>query len=299
VDAPAWRRLTAWYDTAHRDLPWRGEHRTPWGVLVSEVMLQQTPVARVLPVYEGWLARWPTVSAMAGASPADAVRAWDRLGYPRRALRLREAALACVDRHQAEVPADPDQLRALPGVGAYTAAAVAAFAFGRPVAVVDVNVARVMRRAADGIDDARPVRRSDVAGLQDQLPARAPEAVRANTAVMELGALVCTARAPRCHGCPWQPTCAWHAAGHPPATSAAPRQPAFPGSDRQVRGRLLAVLRQASGPVSSETLAQAWTVDQVQRERALQGLVADGLVEHTGQGWALPGPGTQTGAGTG
>ncbi len=143
-------RVLDWYADHARDLPWRAADRTPWGVLVSEVMLQQTPVARVLPQWLAWMERWPTPSDLADAAPGDAVRAWDRLGYPRRALRLHAAAVALRDEHGGEVPDDHAQLLALPGIGSYTAAAVASFAFGQRYAVVDTNVRRVHARAVTG-----------------------------------------------------------------------------------------------------------------------------------------------------
>jgi len=289
VDTGGWAQLLDWYDSAARDLPWRAPGRSPWGVLVSEVMLQQTPVARVVPVYEAWLARWPEPGSLAGSTPGDAVRVWNRLGYPRRALRLREAGLACIDRHDGQVPDDPAELLALPGVGPYTASAVGAFAFGRRCAVVDVNVARVVRRAGGGVDDPRPATRADRDCLQRRLPTAAGTAVRVSAALMELGALVCTARAPDCASCPWRERCAWHAAGRPPVRGNTPRQPPFPGSDRQVRGRLLALLREAPGPVGRDVLESAWATDPPQRERALSALVADGLAVRARDGWALPG----------
>jgi len=149
-------RILGWYDVAARDLPWRRPEATPWGVLVSEVMLQQTPVARVLPVWESWLATWPEPADLAGAGAGEAVRAWGRLGYPRRALRLHAAAVAIVERHEGQVPDDHEALRALPGVGEYTAAAVASFAFGRRHVVLDTNVRRVLARVAEGREHPGP-----------------------------------------------------------------------------------------------------------------------------------------------
>src|SRR5690606_7452204 len=137
----------AWFDHAARDLPWRRPECSPWGVLVSEIMLQQTPVVRVLPAWMSWMERWPTPAHLAAASQADAVRAWDRLGYPRRAKRLWECAGEIVRRHGGEVPDDEEELLALPGIGAYTAAAVRSFAFGRRAVVLDTNVRRVIARA--------------------------------------------------------------------------------------------------------------------------------------------------------
>ena len=281
--------LLAWYDRAARDLPWRSPDATPWAVLVSEVMLQQTPVSRVLPAYREWLARWPTPAALAADSPAAAVRAWGRLGYPRRALRLHAAAVAVRERFAGELPSDVDELLTLPGVGAYTARAVAAFAFGQRVPVVDTNVRRVVARAVAGDGAAAPpsVPR-DFAAVEALLPPEPAVAARFSVAVMELGALVCTARAPRCDACPITAACAWRAAGYPEYTGPSVRPQRFAGTDRQVRGLLLSVLREAEGPVEAVRLDATWA-DPVQRQRALDSLVVDGLVDPLPDGrYALP-----------
>lgn len=274
--------VVAWYAASARDLPWRAADRTPWGVLVSEVMLQQTPVARVEPVWRAWLARWPTPADLAAASGADVLRAWGTLGYPRRALRLHEAARAVVARHDGVLPATEAELRALPGVGAYTAAAVAAFAFGRRAVVLDTNVRRVLARTLDGV--AQPpahLTTGETARAAAVVPDADAAAARWSVAVMELGALVCTARAPRCAVCPVADLCAWRRAGHP-AADAPRRTQAWAGTDRQARGRLMAVLRSAPGPVTASELAAAWP-DDAQRERALESLLDDGLaVRHPG-----------------
>jgi A/G-specific adenine glycosylase len=280
-------RVIDWYDANARDLPWRADDATPWGVLVSEVMLQQTPVARVTPVWLAWLTRWPSPSALAAAPCGEAVRAWGRLGYPRRALRLHEAATAMVDRHEGEVPASYDDLLALPGVGAYTAAAVAVFGFGQRHAVLDTNVRRVYARALHGDADAAtpsPSMAERKAAL-DLVPTA--RAARHSVAVMELGALVCTSQAPRCGACPLVASCAWHAAGRPDGRS--PRRPqTYAGTDRQARGRLLAVLREAEGDVDQAALDAVWD-DVPQRERALGGLLSDGLIQSAGAGrYRLP-----------
>ncbi|MCW2568224.1 MAG: A/G-specific adenine glycosylase, partial [Mycobacterium sp.] len=192
-----------WYAENARVLPWRSETATPWAVLVSEIMLQQTPVARVLPAYDAWLARWPTPAALAAEPAGEAVRMWGRLGYPRRALRLHECAVTLVGRHGGEVPSDVDALLALPGIGAYTARAVAAFAYGRRVPVVDTNVRRVVARAVEGSAEAgAPSTTRDLAAVEALLPAEPSTAARLSIALMELGALVCTARSPRCPECP-------------------------------------------------------------------------------------------------
>jgi len=279
-----------WYAAHARPLPWRDPTTTPWGVLVSEVMAQQTPVARVAPEWVRWLERWPTPSALAAASPGDAVRAWGRLGYPRRALRLHEAAVAIRDRHAGVVPDSVDALRALPGVGDYTAAAVACFAFGIPTPVVDTNVRRVLTRVLLGREYAAPSLTVAERSLAARaMPTTPDDAVVWNVAVMELGALVCTARSPRCGECPLAGECAWLGAGRPAYEGPARRGQAWVGTDRQARGTLLQVLRDTASDVPAEALAQAWP-DALQRARCLDTLVADGLVEPLAEGrYRLPG----------
>jgi A/G-specific adenine glycosylase len=279
-----------WYAASARRLPWREPDAGAWAVLVSEFMLQQTPVSRVLPAYTAWLERWPTPAALAAEPPGEAVRAWGRLGYPRRALRLHAAATAIVERHGGVVPAGHADLLALPGVGVYTAAAVASFAYGQRHAVVDTNVRRVFARAVDGV--AKPSRsptRGDLELAESLLPDDPATAARWAVASMELGALVCTARSPRCGACPISGRCAWVLAGRPLYDGPPRRGQTYDGTDRQARGRLLAVLRDATGPVPRHDLDQAWP-DAVQRERALDGLVSDGLVEPLARDrFALPG----------
>ena len=279
--------LTAWYATARRDLPWRRPGIGAWAVLVSEVMLQQTPVARVVPVFEAWQQRWPTPAALAASSPGDAVRMWGRLGYPRRALRLHAAAQAVLDQHGGHVPLTVPGLLTLPGVGDYTARAVAVFALRQRHPVVDTNVRRVVARLVEGLADA-PVSRRDLGLVEALLPEQDEPAALASIALMELGALVCTSRAPRCAACPVSAGCAWLAAGSPELAAPLRRPQGYTGTDRQVRGRLLAVLRDHSGPVEGGRLAQVWD-EPVQRARALDGLVADGLVDPLPDGrYALP-----------
>ncbi|MGH9033061.1 MAG: A/G-specific adenine glycosylase [Acidimicrobiia bacterium] len=282
--------VIAWFDDHARDLPWRSPDRRPWGVLVSEVMLQQTPVARVEPVWRAWIDRWPRPADLSVAEPGEAIRAWGRLGYPGRALRLRAAALAIVERHGGRVPASYQDLRALPGVGDYTAAATAVFAFGHRHAVLDTNVRRVLARAVTG--QARPSS-ATTAGERRLAEALVPDdAATAATwavAVMELGALVCTARSPRCDACPIATGCAWRLAGAPASTGPAPRVQPWAGTDRQARGRLMDVLRGDDRVVHESRLNDAWPHDPVQRERALDALVADGLVEQLAGGrYRLP-----------
>jgi A/G-specific adenine glycosylase len=274
------RPVVRWYRRHARELPWRSSPPDPWSVMVSEFMLQQTPVDRVRPVFAAWLARWPEPAALAAAPSGDAVRMWGRLGYPRRALRLHSASRAIVDQHGGAVPTHLDDLRALPGVGDYTAAAIAAFAHGARVAVLDTNVRRVHARTLDG--DAFPRSNAPtVAERQralDLLPMRGSAAAEASVAVMELGALVCTARAPRCDRCPVSSSCGWFQAGRPAWEGPARRGQSYAGTDRQCRGALMAVLRESATPVTGIALRDAWPTDDVQRLRALDGLVADGLV---------------------
>jgi A/G-specific adenine glycosylase len=281
--------LLDWYPRHARDLPWRRPGTTAWGVMVSEFMLQQTPVARVEPIWLDWMGRWPVPSALAAAPRAEVLRAWGKLGYPRRALRLHEAAGVIAAQHGDVVPSDVDALEALPGVGSYTARAVAAFGYGRRCPVVDTNVRRVVARAVHGAGDAGPARvRADLADVDALLPPADAEAAVVSIGLMELGAVVCTARAPRCGICPVRPECAWVAAGSP--EYAGPRKPvqAFAGTDRQVRGRLLDVLRDAEHPVERAALDAVWS-DAGQRDRCLDSLLVDGLAEQLDDGrFALP-----------
>ncbi|HEY8717511.1 A/G-specific adenine glycosylase [Pengzhenrongella sp.] len=269
-----------WFTVHARDLPWRAADRTAWGVLVSEVMLQQTPVVRVLPAWTQWMARWPTPDDLAAAGTADVLRAWGRLGYPRRALRLQECARAIATSHAGVVPRDEADLLALPGIGPYTAAAVVAFAHGGRSVVLDTNVRRVLARTVTGT--ALPPPSQTAAELRTAtalVPLEPDRAARWAAASMELGALVCTARAPRCEACPVASLCAWRAAGHPSDAHAANRRTqAWAGTDRQARGRVMALLRATHGPVPRASVEAAWP-DRSQLERALTGLVKDGLAE--------------------
>ena len=285
------QRILDWYSTEARDLPWRLPGVSAWGVLVSEVMLQQTPVTRVEPAWRSWMSQWPTPADLAASAPGDAVHAWGRLGYPRRALRLHGAAVAMVERHGGQVPDAVEELRALPGVGAYTAAAVSAFAFGRRTAVVDTNVRRVLTRIVLGAGQAAPSLTRAELDLAGSLLPESPDVARTwGVAVMELGALVCSARSPRCPGCPVRDLCAWQGAGHPAYEGPTRRPQPWHGTDRQCRGTLLAMLRATSGPVTAHAVSAAWSSDDTQRERCLDSLVADGLVEPlSGNRFRLPG----------
>ncbi len=281
--------ILGWYDAHARDLPWRHPTASAWSVLVSEFMLQQTPVVRVLPVHQVWLDRWPTPADLAAEPSGEAVRAWGRLGYPRRALRLHATAVAIVTNHGGAVPDSYEALRALPGVGDYTAAAVAAFAYRQRQVVLDTNVRRVLGRVVSGVEfPARSVAKAERAVAESLLPEDAPTAATWSVAVMELGALVCTADRPKCPACPVVDACAWHTAGRPPYDGPPRPVQTYAGTDRQCRGRLLAVLRDAPGSVPRARLDEAWD-DAPQRERCLGSLLADGLVVVVGEDrYALP-----------
>ena len=273
--------LIAFFDEHGRTLPWRDPSASPWAVLVSEVMLQQTPVIRVLPVFSDWMQRWPEPADLAADSPASAIRLWGRLGYPRRALRLHAAATAITVDHRGVVPESVDTLLTLPGIGEYTARAVAAFAFGARTPVVDTNVRRVLSRVVRGVDEPRePATPADRALMTTLLPAEPPRAARFSAAVMELGALVCSARSPACDSCPLADRCRWRLAG---STAGLARRAVqtWHGTDRQVRGKIMASLRAGHGPISAAEIGQL-EVEAAQLERCLASLVADGLVVRVG-----------------
>ena len=285
------QRILSWYAREARDLPWREPGTSPWAVLVSEVMLQQTPVKRVEPIWLQWMARWPTPACLAASAPGDAVHAWDRLGYPRRALRLHAAAVAIVQHHDGFVPDTVRDLLALPGVGTYTAAAVSAFAFGQRTTVVDTNVRRVFARVVDGVAQATPsLTRAEMDLATALLPEAAGDARTWNVAVMEVGAVVCLARSPRCQDCPVQDLCAWQQAGRPAYEGPTRRSQPWHGTDRQCRGAILAALRASSEPVPAGAVDASWSADDAQRDRCLESLISDGLVEPlTGNRFRLPG----------
>ena len=285
------QRILDWYSHEARDLPWREPGTSPWGILVSEVMLQQTPVVRVEPAWRLWMSEWPSPAALAASAPGDAVHAWGRLGYPRRALRLHGAAVAMVESHGGQVPDDYAELLALPGVGTYTAAAVSVFAFGRRAAVVDTNVRRVFARMVDGVGQAAPsLTGAELDLATTLLPESAAVSRTWSAAVMEVGALVCSARTPRCPECPVQDLCAWQSAGRPAYEGPARRGQSWNGTDRQCRGAILAVLRESRRPVTTRMVGAAWSTDDAQRDRCLDSLAADGLVEPlSGKRFRLPG----------
>lgn len=270
-----------WYSTHQRDLPWRAEGVSAWQILVSEVMLQQTPVARVIPAWQAWCERWPTAQLLAAASLGEVLSQWNRLGYPRRAKNLHRSAQMVTEEFGGELPRDVETLETLPGIGTYTSRAIACFAFGIPVPVVDTNVKRVVARVEDG--DQAAGHWSVGFGLE-----RVDEVSRTENAehycqiqrgLMELGALLCTARSPRCETCPLQDSCRWRAEGYPEDPSVKPRvQARYEGSDRQVRGIILSWLRQHPHPLERETLEDLWP-QAAQRQRAVESLVRDGLIE--------------------
>ena len=278
-----------WFRTNRRDLPWRRDGFTPWGTLVSEFMLQQTPVSRVIPHLEEWLTSWPTPPDLAAVPPGEAVRAWKSLGYPRRALWLHACAVTITEEYGGVVPDEVDALLTLPGVGDYTARAVAVFAYGGRHPVVDTNIRRVIARVVAGdAEPGPPSARRDLAAMESLLPADRAASVAFNAGMMELGAIVCTARAPRCGACPVRDACAWRLDGYPAYDG--PRkavQKRYEGSDRQVRGLVMAELRASHIPVTRAELEALWP-DSAQRERAIAGLVADGLAVETTAGLILP-----------
>ncbi|WP_336647945.1 A/G-specific adenine glycosylase [Microbacterium sp. MMO-10] len=275
--------LIPWFRAHARDLPWRRadylERYGAWGVLVSEFMLQQTPVTRVIPHLEAWLARWPDPSSLASATGAEVLQQWANLGYPRRALWLHGASIAIRDQHGGFTPREVTELLALPGIGDYTARAVAAFAFGDRHPVVDTNTRRVIARAVHGRAQPDAPARRDLDDMLALLPSERDGAAVVNAATMELGATVCTARSPGCERCPLAALCAWRAAGYPPSEDRRRKQARYEGSDRQARGGVLRALRHADDHrLPAEAVLSDWP-DPAQRDRAIDSLIADGLLE--------------------
>jgi A/G-specific adenine glycosylase len=274
-----------WGESNHRDLPWR-QTRDPWRILVSEVMLQQTQAGRVVAHYARFLAAYPTVAACAAAEPADVVRLWSGLGYNRRALNLHRAARVLMAEHAGRVPDDDRSLRALPGVGLYTARAVRTFAFGHDIAAVDTNGVRVLARCVQG--GPLTVREAQTLGDRTVPPG---SSWAFNQAMFDLGATVCRGR-PQCNRCPVRRLCRWQQGGHnePDPWRASPsvrRQSRFEGSERQGRGRLLDALR--AGSVARPDLAQAcgWPDDGPRAERVASALVLEGFAVWKGRRLAL------------
>lgn len=279
--------LIDWYARNSRPLPWREPGTAPWAILVCEVMSQQTPVARVLPAWQAWMDRWPEPADLAAASPADVLTMWDRLGYPRRALRLRECAQAVVARHGGILPREREELLALPGVGPYTADAVLAFAYRERSVVLDTNIRRVLARL-DGRAYPKPsATKGERERAEALVPDEAEQAAQWNAAIMELGALVCTASNPKCEECPLADRCAWLEAGRP---ENAPRGRAqgYKGTHREARGRIMAALRQAEDPLPRAALEKAAALEASRFEAALASLIADGLACRDENGYALP-----------
>ncbi|GAA1392195.1 A/G-specific adenine glycosylase [Luteococcus peritonei] len=270
------QRVVEWFSRHRRDLPWR--RSTPWGVVVSEFMLQQTPVSRVLGPWQEWMDRWPEPDDLAAEEPGAAVAAWGRLGYPRRAQRLHRAARTISELHDGQVPRELDQLRALPGVGQYTAAAIHSFAFGGRAVVLDTNIRRLLVRVEHG-REFPPVSATAQEWREAEawLPEAPAEAAAWAAASMELGALVCTARSPRCGDCPVAELCAWRAAGYPRHDGPPRKGQAWHGTDRQCRGVILDLVRQNPDGVRVELALDAWA-DREQAERSLAGLLTDELV---------------------
>lgn len=283
MTAPFADELLDWYRANARDLPWRRDcfhdQYGAWGVLVSEFMLQQTQVSRVEPLLAEWLTRWPTPASLAADSPAAAVAAWANLGYPRRALWLHTAAVQICERFEGVVPRNVPALLELQGIGDYTARAVAVFFYQDRHPVVDTNARRVIARAVHGRSQPGPASPRDLTEMEALLPASDADAGLFNAAMMELGAIVCTSRAPRCAVCPLRETCAWRAAGHPDTGDTRPKQAKYEGSDRQARGAVMQALRAAEGHrVPQLAVIPEWP-DTAQRDRAIDSLIADGLVE--------------------
>lgn len=263
--------LLGWATVRLRELPWRST-RDPWGVLVSEVMLQQTGVARVAPKWQVFMESFPTPRDCADAALGDVLRVWQGLGYPRRARNLQAAAREIVVRHGGEVPRSLDDLLALPGVGPYTARAVRAFAFEDDAAVVDTNVARVLARLAGEKLTAKRAQAD-----ADRLLASGA-AWLWNQGIMELGATVCRPT-PLCDECPWQSWCAWRGEGDDPSVGSAGvsvSQGRFEGSDRQARGRLIKAL--GEGAVRVDDVAHVMDRPPEVATRLLAALATEGLV---------------------
>ena len=269
-----------WFEKNKRDLPWR--NTSPWGVMISEFMLQQTPVKRVLPKWHEWIDRWPTPADLAASKKSEAIHAWGRLGYPRRAIRLHESAGVIADKFENQVPRSLEDLRTLPGVGEYTAAAIASFAYGESALVMDINIRRFFARSIDGIESPTSSPSQVERRLRAELIPR--DGALWAAATMELGALVCTARSPLCDHCPVMKICAWRAAGYPKSEIVKKSQ-AWAGTDRQCRGLIVQHLRDHKSATKS-ALLKLWS-DTEQSERALKSLIADHLIEATGNKFKL------------
>ena len=273
--------ICAWFDANGRDLPWRRPGTSAWGVLVSEVMSQQTPMSRVIGPWHEWMNRWPTPDDLAEEDSGEAVAAWGRLGYPRRALRLHSCAVAIATEHDGVVPNSYDELVALPGIGDYTASAVVSFAFGGRATVLDTNVRRLIARAESGIANCpTSVTRAERVVADALVPDEDVRAAKWAVASMELGALVCTARSPQCEVCPIRDSCRWVIDGKPDNSPARRGQP-WKGTDRQCRGVIMDVVRNSPRGVKVQMALSAWP-EPDQASRCLESLLDDGLVHRRG-----------------
>ena len=277
------RAIIDWFKKNKRDLPWR--KTDAWGVLVSEIMLQQTPVQRVLPVYLEWMKRWPTAADLAKATPAEVITAWGRLGYPRRALRLHECAKVITSELDGVIPDNEIELRKLPGIGEYTAAAIVAFAFNGRSLVLDINIRRLFSRLYKGEEapTAAPTKAERLEYAQ-YLPERQAHLWAAAT--MELGALICTAKNPLCGRCPVADQCQWRSLDFP-ASERVKRSQTWHGTDRQCRGTIVQALRENSS-LTKKQIELLWDVPS-QVEKAILTLLDDGLIEARGKSsYSLP-----------
>lgn len=273
--------ICAWFDANGRDLPWRRPGTSAWGVLVSEVMSQQTPMSRVIGPWHEWMNRWPTPDDLAEEDSGEAVAAWGRLGYPRRALRLHSCAVTIATEHDGVVPNSYDELVALPGIGDYTASAVVSFAFGGRATVLDTNVRRLIARAESGIANCpTSVTRAERVVADALVPDEDARAAKWAVASMELGALVCTARSPQCEVCPIRDGCRWVIDGRPDNAPARRGQP-WKGTDRQCRGVIMDVVRNSPHGVKVQMALSAWP-EPDQASRCLESLLDDGLVHRRG-----------------
>jgi A/G-specific adenine glycosylase len=277
------KEISAWFKKNKRDLPWR--KTDSWGILVSEFMLQQTPVNRVLPVYNQWMERWPTATHLAKATPAEVITAWGRLGYPRRALRLHECAKVITKELKGKIPTTEVELRKLPGVGEYTAAAMVAFAFSGRSLVLDINIRRLFTRLFDGAESpTTSTTRKEKVRYEELIPKKDPHIWAAAT--MELGALVCTSQSPKCAICPVADKCLWRSLDYP-KSDAVKRRQSWHGTDRQCRGAVVQALRE-NEVLTKAQIAQLWDVPS-QLEKALLTLLDDGLIEARGKSkYSLP-----------
>ena len=270
---PLEKPIVNWFKRNKRDLPWRTT--TPWGVMVSEYMLQQTPVNRVLPKWIEWMDRWPTPKDLAAATPAQVITAWGRLGYPRRALRLHAAAQIIAEDFNNEVPEDELTLQQLPGIGEYTAAAIAAFAFDQRTLVMDVNIRRVLTRVIDGNEHPKPAPTSrEKARRLTLLPEKNAHIWAAAT--MELGAIVCTSKNPKCELCPVISACNWRKNGYPKSDLIRKSQD-WHGTDRKCRGTIVQALRENES-LTENAIKKLWP-EESQVEKALKTLQEDLLIE--------------------